>query len=213
MGHILDRLARDLNDAAPGHEFTAWPKDQLRTYVIEACRTFDSIRPNKFDQLRLLVLEGCQDFHDVCPCSKLTATGILGQADSSGNVFGTIKARPDGPAGQWPGKACPPGDPFRIREYTLSDDGGSVRVYPNVPPGRTAYLSVRCAVFPDEDDSEVPDDVVPAVIQWALFRAKMVDGENNAAIVTVAAQHRATFSMLLGVKDPGAGRSRTDNSL
>ena len=38
------------------------------------------------------------------------------------------------------------------------------------------------------------------MIQWALFRAKMVDGENNSTIYTVANMHQATFFQLLQVQ-------------
>lgn len=210
LGGILDRLAADLNDAEAGHEFTSWTRDQLRGYLIEACQVITQARPEFFMQDRLLELTGCQDYYEVCGCQKITEDGVLGQADSSGHIFHTIKPRPDGAAGRWPGRACPPGSPFKVREFSVTADGRFLRLYPGIPPRQTVYIAVRCAVLPEDDGSFLPGAVIPAAVQYVLFRAKMVDGENNPAVLTAAVRHWAVFAALTGIKDSSlVSRTRT----
>jgi hypothetical protein len=92
--------------------------------------------------------------------------------------------------------------PYKIREFSLTQDAKGIRVFPRVPPGETAYLAVRCAVRPTDfsDEAIVPPELEPAVIQWVLFRAKMVDAENNVAVMQLALQHQAEFWTVLGVR-------------
>jgi hypothetical protein len=201
MGTVLDRLAVDLNDAAPGHEFTTWSKDQLRGYLAEACQIISQTRSDLFSQFQVLSFTGHKEFYDICPCLSLNKDSVLGQSDECGTVLWTLKPRQTGQAGRWPGRPCPPGGDFRLREFSLAGDGTSIKFYPSIPPKVTVYVAVQCEVAPDEDDSNFSEEAVPAAIQWALYRAKMVDGENNPTILSVAAKHLETFTLLAGIKN------------
>ena len=78
-------------------------------------------------------------------------------------------------------------------------DGRSFKVFP--PVSATAkndtHVLVECNVPPSADSGNVPFEVVAAVKQWMLFRAMLLDSENNAAIAEIGVQHRDTFYRLV----------------
>ena len=202
MGSVLDILIRasgDLNDQAEGYEFQTWPKEQLRDWFYEGIRLAGSNRPDIFNQSRVLRLRAGPEYHPICGCDSLTINGVLGQSDQDGNVLHMIRPRTDSIVDHFPAVSCPPRR-YRIREFALSADGRTIRVYPAVPPGETAYLSVRCAVIPSADEDEVPDEAAAAAVQWILYRARMVDGEVNTAALAAAVYHWHTCASLLGIK-------------
>jgi hypothetical protein len=202
VSSFLANIAADLNDNAPGHEFTVWSREQLLSFFHEACQLLITSNPDAFAQSIVIELVGCQDYYDVCDCVGLTNDSILGQSDSSGHVFQILKSRPDGAISRWTGRTCSPENPFRLREFSVAGNGRSIRVYPSVPPNKTVYVAARCAVLPKDDDAEVPENIAPMLIQWVLFRAKMMDAENNPAILNAAIVHRDVFLAFLGVKTP-----------
>jgi hypothetical protein len=212
MSRVLDLLTRvseDLNDFAENYEYTTWPKEQLRAYMLEAFQLVLKSRPEIFNEDRVLALRSGSEHHDIrgrCGCDSLSLDGVLGQSDKYGNILRRVRPRSDGALDAFPGGYCPT-RPYRILEYAVSADGKSVRVYPSVPPRETVYLAVRCAVIPRRDRDGVPEEIAPAVVQWMLYRAKMVDGENNPAVLSAAVYHWQTCAALLGVKIPRSGRS------
>ena len=132
---------------------------------------------------------------------RLVDTNVVGQCHEDGTVWNRLSGFAD--SGLWPGgdiPSMPVSRPFKLVEYSISDDGRTIRVYPRVPPRSKAWILVRCPVMPDFEDGEwLVDDVCAAImIQWALYRAKMVDGENNAAIAAVANGHRDMALALMG---------------
>jgi hypothetical protein len=88
-----------------------------------------------------------------------------------------------------------------IREYSIAADGKALRIYPRVPLNEKAYLSVRCPVLPNafDDKSEVDAEESVAVVQWVLYRARMVDGDASQANLAVADKHMGTIASLLGI--------------
>jgi hypothetical protein len=200
VGEALLRLAADLGDAAPGHEFASWPREQLRGYLAEACQIVSEAKPGTFSRDLVLSFTGTRPSYDLCPCSTLSADEVLGQSDELGNVLWSLKPRPYGAKGRWPGPECPPPAKFRLREFSVSPDGRSIQFYPNIPPGLTVHLAARCSAFPSGDWDEVADKAYPAIAQYVLYRAKMVDGENNPAVLTAASKHLEAFSLLVGVR-------------
>ncbi|MDR1872018.1 MAG: hypothetical protein LBS60_08925 [Deltaproteobacteria bacterium] len=209
VNDILYKLAVDLNDAAPGHEFTTWSKEQLRGYVIEGCQIISGTKPGWFAKPVVLEFTGCQQYYEICSCTSLDASDVLGQSDAAGNVFQTLKSRPFGLKGRWSGPECepPPPDRFKLREFSITPDGRSIQLFPKVPPGLTVYVAALCSVIPDDDAMEVPLKVIAPVIQYVLYRAKMVDGENNPAIATIAAKHFEVFTTLVGIKKTSKRKS------
>jgi hypothetical protein len=212
IGDLLRRLSLDLNDAAPGYEFATWSQEQLRGYIEEGLQLVASSQPATLTQELVLELTPGAVYQSLCDCLSLTRESIIGQSTSEGEVFQTLRPRPD-TDNAWPGKECPvKSKPFRLREFSIATDGNAFRVYPSVPKNEKVYLAVRCPVVPDVDDdtAEVPQDAVLPVIQWALYRAKIVDAAQSQVMSTMAVEHRDTCYSLLGVKVPTKrGRNAT----
>ena len=206
VAEILDQLAFDLNDdGGGGDKFVAWTREALRFYLKEAFELVMKNLPDVFNETRVITLRPVTLYHPLCGCDALRMDGVLGESDEHGNVTNLVRPRQDKAALNWTGRACGP-DPYKVREYGVSDDGKTVRVWPPVPPGKKAYLAVRCAVIPSRDDDEVPSEVTAAAAQWVLYRAKMVDGESGAGAIQSAYLHLTAWAALMGVEMPNSRR-------
>lgn len=193
---LMERASVDLNDAAAGHEFTTWSREQLRAYIEEAVQIAFSERPDLFTELRVLKAQPCTMLQDICDCTSIRH--VIGQSDKNGHVVKPLRERRTEKL-VWTGRTCPvlPKN-FELNEYMIDRQMDKLWLWPQVPAGLDVYVLVECAVFPSDIEAvDFPDELAAAVIQWVLFRAKMVDGENNQAIVTVAEQHKKTFYELL----------------
>ena len=204
VGGLRDQLARDLNDP----ELAAWTWEQLAPYLMEAVHLIVRREPEAFARERILELEGGRDYHPVCGCLRLADANVIGQCRKDGTVWNRLAGFKD--SGLWPGgdlPSMPVGSPFKLEEFSICDDGRTLRVYPRIPPGTSAFVLVRCPAMPDFDDpSEDIDGAYKVVmVQWALYRAKMVDGESNPAVVSVANSHRDLALSLLGIANAAAG--------
>jgi hypothetical protein len=200
VGQILNRLAEDLNDAAPGREFTAWKKDQLRGYLEEGFRLVSQYRPGALTTKVVLELSPGSE-QDLCDCLTLSADGVLGQSDADGVVAHALRPRVSALEGLWPGRSCRSArKPFRLTEFAVSREARALWVEPPVPEGEKVYLAVRCPVLPDvfDDDLEISSEATLPAIQWALYRAKGVDGVSNPAMLEASNQHQGTCYALLG---------------
>jgi hypothetical protein len=198
---LMDRLAADLAD--PGH--VAWPWPQLAGYLREGAAVVIRLKPDAFVRERVLRLEGGEGWHPICDCERLTKEAVIGQCDSAGVVFKRLP--PVSESALWPGADLPPRAdrrPFRLREFSLADDGLRLRVYPRIPPGVTAYVLVRCPVMPDFMDPGQPidDSLAAALVQWAMYRALLVDGERGPSVAAAAESHRDVFNTLVGAPQP-----------
>jgi hypothetical protein len=192
---LLDRLAMDLNDDETGHRHVAWPRKQLRRFVADAVNLLFDRRPEAFTEEAVLTVHSCAGYSPVDPCDSLSYDGVEGASDAAGNVLHALRPCSDDPAMRWPGRECAPARPYRMRDYSIAKDGKGIRVYPPVPPGECAHVAVRCPVRPREfpDGLEIDDALVPAVVQWCLYLAKMMDSENDAAVIASAREHEDAF--------------------
>lgn len=201
FGSLLDQLAVDLNDAAPGHEFTTWSKQQIRAYLEEAIQTAFIERPDLFTDTRVIKLKPCTVVQDTCDCTHVRR--VIGQSTKDGRVFKTLRPKKNDDKLRWTGRTCPvsPKD-FELQEYSIDNVTDKLWVYPQVPAGLDVYIAVECAILPETfgDDYDIPGELQAAVVQWVLFRAKMVDGENNTTIIQVANAHKQTFWELLNAQ-------------
>lgn len=196
---LLEQLAVDLNDAAPGHEFTTWSREQLRAYLEEAVQTAFAERPDLFMETRVIKLQPCTVLQEACDCTHIRR--IIGQCTKDGRIIKLLKPRKYNDRIVWNGRTCM-GNPktFELNQYAIDDKSNRLWVWPQIPGGMDVYVLVECAVIPDTfGDYDVPDELRAAVLQWALYRAKMVDGENNQSIVAVANAHKETFWQLIAV--------------
>lgn len=198
---LLYEIAVDLNDAAPGHEFTTWSRAQLRAYLEEAIQTAFIERPDLFTEIRVIKLQPCTVVHDTCDCTHVRR--VIGQTTKDGRLIRPLRPRKNDDKLQWTGRKClrSPKD-FELTEYSIDNVTDKLWVYPQVPAGVDVYVSVECAVMPKNfgGDFDVPIEIRAAVVQWVLYRAKMVDGENNTNIISVAKDHRTAFWELLNAQ-------------
>lgn len=198
IGSLLDLLAVDLNDAAPGHAFTTWSKEQLGAYLEEAVQLAFLERPDLFLEERVLKVEPCSIRQEVECCTRIRR--VLGQCTADGRVTHMLRPRKLDVRLVWTGRTCPVSPKnFRLSQYAIDDTDDSIWLWPQVPAGVDVYVRVQCAVMPTEvdDDYDVPTELQAAVLQWALYRAKVVDAEVNQAVAQIAGDHKQTFWQLL----------------
>jgi hypothetical protein len=197
LGDLADQLALDLNDAAPGYRNSTWSREQLVFYLGEGLVKAFSQRPDLFKEVLVLKLEA-GSLQEICDCQKLEAGDVLGQSTAGGRVLYELKSRSADLKLAWLGRHCPDEGSFRLKEYAVSADGRTLKVFPPVPPRTDVWLAVRCALVPDgEAGTTVNGELQPAVMQWGLYRALMVEGENNPAVLQMAARHEVAFWRLL----------------
>lgn len=200
IGSLLELLAVDLNDAAPGHEFTTWPKQQLRAYLVEALQTAFIERPDLFLEEVVVKVVPCAVRQVLDCCTKIRR--VIGQCDADGHVFKLLRPRRMDDRLVWTGRTCAvPPNKFSLSQYALDDAADAIWFWPQVPAGLDVYVLVECAKMPADvdDDYDVESELCAAAVQWALYRAKSIDAENNQAIVQVADNHKQTFWQLLTV--------------
>jgi hypothetical protein len=207
VGDILKRLAVDLNDA----DGEVWGREQLRNYLADAMRIVFGYKPELFVRSETLTIRSCEGYADIAPCDSLDYDGVTGAADEHGHVLHTLRPCSDDAAFRWTARSCGPPGRYRMRDYSLAKDGQGIRVSPPLPPGSTGWIAVRCPVRPTAfgDDVELDEEIAPIAVQWCLCQAKLVDGENNVAVLAVARAHEEEFWKLLGVvEDERGGRRR-----
>lgn len=200
LQEVVHQVSVDLNDYAPGFEFTTWTEPQLTTYVIEGLQVAYQVRPDLFLDAHVLKLESGTSIQRPCGCTQIRR--VYGVCDSNGHVLYGLRKRKDTDKLKWYGSVCPT-DPrsYRAREYSIDSEGDTFYIEPAPPAGQDVYVLVECAVAPTSDNTQAntaiePELIAPA-IQWALYRAKMVDSENNATIFSVAKEHKTTCFALL----------------
>lgn len=194
VGSLLNRLATDLNDAAPGHEFTTWSREQLGAYLEEAIQLAFVERPDLFIEERVVKVEPCVQRQPACDCTRVRR--VLGQCTPDGRVLHPLRPRQVDDRLVWTGRSCPSNPKnFKLTQYAIDDSADALWVWPAVPAGIDVYVLVECAVMPQgiDESYEIPVDLQAAVVQWALYRARMVDAENNSAVFEVAKEHAQQF--------------------
>lgn len=215
MSDLVTRVSEDLNDQAVGHSFVTWGESQIRAYLVEALQVAYTVRPDLFISEHVFRLAPGSSSQRPCACGQIKR--VVGVCNAQGRVLYPIRKRRASDRLLWRGGGCP-GDPsrYRVRDYAIDVDGASFTVEPPPPAGQDVYVLVECAVEPGDgyDLGAVPVDLRAAVVQWALYRAKMVDGENNATIFAVAKEHKSTFFSLLQARgDADADRKSGTRSL
>ena len=210
VGDLIDRIGRDLND--PDHR--TWPEASIRDWLSEAAMMVVRHKPGQFPRTVVLELEPCLEYHPVCPCEGFTIGSVLGQSTREGALIAPLTFRSEEPGMTWTGGGprCPTGGPHALREFSITPDGSSIRVWPPVPPGEEVFVSLRCDVPPDmdADGAEVPASAAVAMVQWVLYRAKGVDAENNPIMMYSAYDHKDSFHQLMGVSASGSRRRMTE---
>lgn len=203
ISDVVQQVSVDLNDFAPGFEYTTWTERQLLAYVIEGLQVAFTVRPDLFLDAHVFKLTSSTSIQRPCNCTSIRR--IYGICDAAGHVLYGLRKRKDSDKLKWYGVVCPT-DPrhYKAREYSVDSEGDTFYIEPAPPAGQDVFVLLECAVAPDASNTKATDTVstelVAPVIQWALYRAKMVDSENNATIFTVAREHKSTFFTLLNTQ-------------
>lgn len=212
INSLLNIIAADLNDNAPGHAFTTWSQEQLRAYAEEALEIAYYQRPDLFIKRRVIRLQPCTYMHDTCDCTKVYR--VHGQTTKDGRIIRLLRPEKiiDRPElrlklkERWRGRTCPlprnlRGGKFYLESYELHEETDTLWLYPMVPPGEEVYITVDCLVPMDKlvGNFDVLDEFRAAVMQWVLYRAKMIDAEHNPTVLSAAKEHSDNFWKLLAV--------------
>lgn len=200
---LVTQISFDLNDQEPGYEFERWPYEQLLTYVQEAVNYAAQMLKDLFIERVVVKLEKGDVWQNACECDDITR--VLGETDATGSrILRRLRRMKDDESLIWPGSTterCGYGTGYVMNGYVIdSTTDRSFKVLPPVPgwEKKDRFVLVECFVPPDATTgADVPDDLVAAVKQWALFRALAIDSENNAAVAQLAVQHRDTFYKLV----------------
>lgn len=208
---VIREVSSDLNDQVPGYEYTRWTVDQLYSYLVEAYGLYlEEYLLAEYEDLfrtrRIVKVLPGSNWQEACDCQHIVR--VLGETTADGTHIRTLQRMTDEDNNTWPGfsrSACKSSPGERLRGYSINDEDDSLfRVVPSVPGGQVRYVLVDCYTDPDEYDRTPPgmDDTLPREFvgmakQWMLYRALMVDSENNSTIIQVADKHRETFFQLL----------------
>lgn len=203
LRNLAAQVSTDLNDFAPGHEFTTWSEDQINAYIIEGLQIAFGLRSDLFLSPVVIKLEPGSHWQKPCNCTQIQR--VYGVCNEQGRVLYEIRKRKSGPSMMWTGPVCK-GDPrhYRADSYAIDPVLDQIYVDPEPPAGQDVYLLVGCAQIPDAEQVKrdgVPLEAQAAVVQWALYRAKMVDSENDSSLMAAAKEHQQTFFALLQVHE------------
>lgn len=202
VGAIIFDVSRDLNDQVEGAPYIRWTQGQLHSYLIEAVVELSAIYEQLFHKKVVVRLRSGDVWQEACDCTHITR--IIGESTWDGAIIRTLREMSDESVFTWPGEVvdhCRPAD-SELNGYSISSVKDSeFRVFPPVQPGKTKFVLVECYAQPSSEemqstDFDVPDRLVQAVKQWMLYRAMIVDSENNPAIIEVAKTHLQVYHTL-----------------
>lgn len=214
LADLINQIATDLNDAEPGHEFTSWTQEQLTNYALDALQIIFVERPDLFSEKVVLRVAPCTTIQELCGCDRIT--NILGQSDRNGRLLKVLRKRKEDSKLQWPGGGfgsnCEILDPgkYVAQSFSIDTDLKSYRIYPSPPFGTEIYVLAECYVKPDTVSGQLSDELIPAIREWILRGAKMMDAENNAAIFAVAKAHETTFWDLIARQEKRRIEDKTE---
>lgn len=214
---IIYGVSVDLNDQYEGAAYTRWTQSQLAAYYEEALLMAATAYPQLFYKTLVVQLEPGHGWQQACECTHIKR--VLGESTEDGELISAMQEKKDANAYVWPGPfsaACSAKstESKAFTGYSINaTKDNSFRVFPPILPTETRYVMVTCYVEPDATDLEldVPAQLVAVIKQWMLYRALIVDSENNPNIVEVAKTHLQTFSGLLAqIKSQSEKEARED---
>lgn len=203
IADIIREVSLDLNDQEPGHEYVRWPFVQLHSYLREGLIDVSYRLKDLFTSSVVVEVESGEYWQKACTCTKVLR--VVGLSTPQGRITRRLRRYLDTDEFIWAGAPeapCPVqrGKDYLPHGYSINaEDHSRFRLIPSVPYGEKRHVVIECYRQPTGNDkhSSVPDEIVPMLKQWMLYRAMMVDSENNAAIVSVGKQHQETYFQLL----------------
>ena len=200
-------LLEDLDDLDIKCKNTTFTLNQIKRYLIEGRCLIQEMNPEFYTELRIFKLDAGST-QRIGDCSSME---VVGQADcESCEVICVLKPCVNKACSTYnQGWAhcepeCPtdPCDDFTIDCYIwLNRAEGVINVYPPIPENCDICLAANCQNSPelDLDDELAQCKDVPALMQWALYRASMVDAEDPSAF-SAAQIYLQTFANLTSIK-------------
>lgn len=199
---IVFDVSRDLNDQVEGYPYLRWTEDQLRSYFTEGYSSVCRIYKRDYIKQVVVSLEVGDKWYTACDCTHILR--VVGESDAAGNLIRELAERDSDSIYLWPGTMmkdiCPSTEKTELTHYAISTTkDNAFKVYPPIVPGYgQQYVLIECYKEPDvaNFDEDIPDKFVATIKQWMLYRALIVDSENNPAIVQVAQIHLQTYQAL-----------------
>ena len=201
---IIYEVSLDLNDQVTSAEYTRWPVKQLQPYYQEALLELADAYRQLFTKTMVVSLSSGAGWQSACCCTHILR--IIGESTEDGDIISYVQQRMDDNVYLWPG-AVNSQCILQSIENSTPATGYSInkiqdnffKVYPPVLPGQKRYVLLECYQEPDGSDLDfdVPNRLVQAIKQWMLYRALIVDAENNPAIAEIAKTHLTTYQSLL----------------
>lgn len=201
LSEVIREISVDLNDQEPGHEYTRWSVDQLQIYVREGLTIVGRTLKDLFTDEVIVKVSPGAGWQSACDCTLVHR--IVGETDKYGNILRYLTRSLDKEENTWPGpvQKCPePPKDYVMTGYTTSStDEKKFKIVPPVPVGIDRYVLVECYRSPTSTglDESVPDEAIPIIKQWVIYRALSIDSENNPTIINLAQTHRKSFDDLL----------------
>jgi len=189
---LIDQIAESLNDTLN----VTWTRSFLLTVVNEGFCTAAKYRPDMFMSTKVVKLVA-GTVQTACMCASIKK--IIAQVDKFGNDIQNIPLNNRAVTSRWTGRPLPNYGEYRIKGYTFEKmNQKEFEVSPPVPANKDVWVRLLCASGPGklEEEDETPDCGLDlAVIQWALYRALMVDNQDTT---TSSAQihYKACFELL-----------------
>lgn len=141
-----------------------------------------------------------------CECTHILR--VVGESTKDGEVLSYAQETADNNVYIWPNGGisarCDRVNGPRSTKFTsykidrISDN--QFTVYPPVTPfDPPRYALVECYRKPDsaEESFSIPDELIQAIKQWMLYRALIIDAENNDAIRDIAKTHFQVYQNCL----------------
>lgn len=205
---IVTSLSLDLNDQEPGFEYTRWTAFQLKTYVLEAiAHLIEDARlasDDSYGNIHHIVvkLDSTLNWQRSCECGCEEIVRVNGLSTKDGEVFEILPRLDDDEQMVWKNSTmeedCACNEAYR--GYVINETNPcEFRVVPPFVDGKDHYVELECYKSPSVEDvaANVPARWVAPIKQWALYRALIVDSENNPAVAGTAKTHLEAFFNLL----------------
>lgn len=216
-GVLIQEVSRDLNDQEPGYEYLTWPKEQLRSYLLEAVTQLAVLFRKLFLVQRVVQVKPGGLWQKASCCDQILR--VVGEVTEDGEqLLRYLSNVTDDTRSVWPGAVtrCPQNpDSYEMTGYSINNlDDSLFKVYPPVPRGgQPHYVLVECLDSPSSvaDDYDIPMRLVALVKQWMLARAYAVDSENNQAVMQISENHKQTYFRLLDLELAAAKREEAEH--
>lgn len=200
-------MSRDLNDQVPGNEYLRWSYEQLLSYYREVILELAGTAKWLFTHTVVVPLAEGNVWQSACGCTHILR--VFGESSVDGELLSNAQEKSNDNIYLWPGTTsatrCDRIDNYSapFTSYTIDRiQDQFFKVYPPVlPADGQRYALVQCYTKPDAEDESfsVPYELVRAIKQWMLYRALIVDSENNAEIRDVAKTHLQTYQSCLAL--------------